>query len=421
MNLTTRICVVGLLITPMLPCSSGHTPADVLPPPAEAVQPTLSELRRRVDDLLATQDAVMIRRDIADVFTLVDRLQAAGLVDDAMRYMSEALKHNAWALEYQMRYAELAGQKGELGVARQKATVVLRYAERDDLFERAQTLLGQAPLPTTAPLERTQDDAVTLVLVPLGKVDRCVLHDLSKALGDVLHIRVIVRDAGVSIPEYARDPASTHLATVRRDLISEMKQDERLAAFLKQKGLGELALQSDDAVITACRYLSLQSGGTNALAQFDAGMLELRRAPRQWDIEALLRSLKTAVSPFVTRNTYFIGVANLDAFTGQSNFLFGTAENNGHHAVITYRRFTAEFNMENPSRQRLVDRALKQSLSSFGFMLGVMRCSTPTCARAYPNSLTEHDAKSRGLCPECRAGFERALGVKLEEMEKDQP
>lgn len=40
----------------------------------------------------------MIRRGIADVFGLIDLLLAAGKRDEAMRYMSEALTHNAWAL-----------------------------------------------------------------------------------------------------------------------------------------------------------------------------------------------------------------------------------------------------------------------------------------------------------------------------------
>jgi hypothetical protein len=55
----------------------------------------------------------MVRRGIADVFALVDLLLAAGQQEDAMQYMSAVLQHNAWALEYQMKYAEIAGQKGE--------------------------------------------------------------------------------------------------------------------------------------------------------------------------------------------------------------------------------------------------------------------------------------------------------------------
>lgn len=413
MNLRARICPMTLLVASMLYCGCGRGPAATLPPPEEAAEPTVSDLRPRVDKLLATQDAVMIRRGIADVFALVDLLLAEGQQEDAMRYMSAALKHNAWALDYQTRYAEVAAQTGELDDARQKAQLVLEHTEQDDLFSRAQRILGQAPLSSICPLQDIQNDTTTLVLVPVGNVDRCVLNDLSEDLGVILHIPVIVRDAGVNIPEYARDPVSRHLATVRTNLINGMKQDTGLASFLRQNGLSESTLQDDEAVITACRHLSFQSGGTNALAQFDARLRELRQAPKQWEIDDLLQSLRVAVRPSAKRNTYFIGVANLDAFAGQSNYIFGTAENNGHHGVISYRRFTAQFNRENPSRKRLVGRTLRQVLSSFGFMLGVQRCSTPTCARAYPHNLAEHDAKSKTLCPACQVGFEQALGVTI--------
>ena len=366
MNRRLQIHLITLLLTPMLYCGCGKSPSTVLPPPAEPVLPTVSELQGRVDQLLATHDTVMIRRGIADIFALVDLLLANGQQEDAMRYLSTALKHNAWALDYQMQYAELIMKKGDADIARQKASLVLEHTEEDHLFVRAQTLLGRQPLSSFSPIHTIPDDTKTLVLVPIGSVDRCVLNDLSKELGGVLHIPVIVRDAGVSIPEYARDPVSRHLATVRTNLINGMKQDIRLASFLKQKGLGEAALQDDDSVVTACRYLSLEFGGTNALAQFDAELRDLRQAPKQWDIDDLLQSLRGAVRPFLTRNTYYIGITNFDAFAGQSNFIFGTAENNGRHGVISYRRFTAAFNRDNQSRKRLVDRTLKQSLSSLG-------------------------------------------------------
>ena len=123
--------------------------------------------------------------------------------------------------------------------------------------------------------------------------------------------------------------------------------------------------------------------------------------------------------PFERDHVYFMGVADVDVFRDDLNFLFGQAENNGHHAMIAYRRFTAEFNHDRPNRARLIDRTLKQSLSSLGFMLGLGRCTDPTCARAYPHDLSEHDAKSTDLCDDCRTGLERALGKKLEATEKE--
>ena len=153
--------------------------------------------------------------------------------------------------------------------------------------------------------------------------------------------------------------------------------------------------------------------GKDALINLDKGMKQLAAAEKQWDINDLLNTLRSAAASYRNNKTYFLGVANLDAFADNSNFIFGIAENNAFHAIITYRRFTGDFYGINPNRKRLVARTLKQSLSSIGFMLGVPRCSTPTCARAYPNSLDEHDAKSTDLCETCKIGFERSLGKKL--------
>lgn len=420
MRANANTCLAALLFA-LLHSGCGRVSVPALPPPVEPVQPTLSELQPRVDKLLALKDAVKIRRNVADIFALVDLLLAENRQEEAATYLSAALTHNAWALEYQMKYAELAEQRGEFDIARQKATLVLEFAEQDELVLRAQSLLGLAPLSPMAPIQRIMANTTTLVLVPIGNVDRCVLYELGGEIGNALSVPVIVCDAGANVPPAARDPVARYINTVRTNLTSAMKDDPVLALFLKQRGLTEASLQETDAVIEACRQLSFRGGNTNALSQFDARLRELRQESRQWDINKLLRSLKVYVRQYVNRHTYFIGVTRLDTFADQNNFIFGTAENNGRHAVISYHRFTAAFSGDSPSRKRLVERAFKQVLSSFGFMLGVPRCSTPTCARAYPHSLAEHDAKSKDLCPACRAGFEQAFGLSGEDKPYTRP
>jgi len=94
-------------------------------------------------------------------------------------------------------------------------------------------------------------------------------------------------------------------------------------------------------------------------------------------------------------------------------FVFGMAYNGGSAGVMSVARFTAGFNQDSPHRPRLMNRLLKQALSSYGQMLGAVRCRNPECARSYPHSLAEHDAKSADLCSPCRTGFELLLGVEL--------
>ena len=421
MNQIERICLVGMLLALTLLCGCASAQPSTLPFSAVPEKPTISNLQPKVDQLLRFGDPVMIRRSIADVFELTDLLLAAGKQDEAMRYLSEALKHNAWALKYQMRYAEISELKGDTDTATQKATLVLDYTEHDDLFERAQRLLGRPALAPIPAIQVIQSNATVLVLVPIGTVDRCVLKDLREQLAMTLPIPVLLQDAGVSVPAFKRDPVKRHLAEVRTNLLAGMKQDARLATFLMQKGVTEAALERDEVIVEACRHLAFESGGTNAVAQFEAGMRQLAQASKQWDIEDLLTSFKKSVTPFRKGNVYFLGVSNLDAYVNQSNFIFGSVESDGHHGVITCRRFSADFNGDNENRRRLVERTFKQTLSSFGFMLGVDRCSTPTCARAYPHNLNEHDAKSKDLCPACKNGFERVLGASVRSTDLDQP
>ena len=145
-----------------------------------------------------------------------------------------------------------------------------------------------------------------------------------------------------------------------------------------------------------------------------AMLRQLQSIDSQWDIDDLVDSLRSAVRPFRQPHAYFMGITSLDAFADRGNYVFGTAIYRDYLSVITYRRFKADFYGFTPDRKRLIERTFKQALSSFGFMIGVPRCSNPTCARAYPHNLPEHDAKSSDLCMECRAAFEFLLGVHIE-------
>jgi predicted Zn-dependent protease len=217
----------------------------------------------------------------------------------------------------------------------------------------------------------------------------------------------------VPIPSPKRDPFKYRISEVRSALQKDIIKDHNLEKFLEESGIKYKDLENDQAVIHALRLMFYSMKGKEGLINFDKEVKQLQAAEKQWDIDDLLNTLRSAVALYRKERVYFLGVANLDAFANKGNFIFGTAENNAPHAVITYRRFTGDFYSNNPNRKRLVERAFKQSLSSIGFMLGVVRCSTPTCARAYPHSLDEHDAKSIDLCESCKIGFEQFLGKKL--------
>lgn len=74
-----------------------------------------------------------------------------------------------------------------------------------------------------------------------------------------------------------------------------------------------------------------------------------------------------------------VGVVAEDLFADNLNFLFGTAGDGA--GVLSLARF-GEAGLP---REALLARATKQAFSTTGFVLGVPRCSSASCARAYPH------------------------------------
>ena len=51
-----------------------------------------------------------------------------------------------------------------------------------------------------------------------------------------------------------------------------------------------------------------------------------------------------------------------------------------------------------------------QAFSTAGYLLGLPRCTTAGCARAYRDSQAEHDAKDGTICPPCRDALPKPPG-----------
>jgi predicted Zn-dependent protease len=96
-----------------------------------------------------------------------------------------------------------------------------------------------------------------------------------------------------------------------------------------------------------------------------------------------------------------LGVTSNDMYENDYNFLFGWAQKG--LGVISYARFL----LGNPTDEQFEKRTVMQALSSIGFVVGIPRCTNPTCARAYPDSLDEQDRKDDKLCNECRENLRK--------------
>jgi archaemetzincin len=119
-------------------------------------------------------------------------------------------------------------------------------------------------------------------------------------------------------------------------------------------------------------------------------------------------ALQAAIKPFERPHVRYLGVTRLDIYAEDTNYIF--AQQRGNNAVISYRRFMYDvWDEEVPKRSRLIERFVKQCVSSTGRMFGISACSNPTCVAAYPNSVEELDAKGTKFCPSCLKALEQAV------------
>ncbi len=372
--------------------------------PKEAETIPLDELRERAD-LVLSNPGPSARGDIDVVFELVDALLEEGS-DDAEHYLLQGLKHFPWNLEYQMAYAELLAKEGRSAEAEEKAGLVLRHAESDDLVERAGELLGREPLPAFDGIESLPGSNHCLVLIPFQEADAWLVARVRERLSVELGIPVYVQTVETDYPPFDRDRRKKILIETRWGIEEEI-DNPRIAQALKDTNLTLEELDDETDLLRFMKTL-LDRADPEAFAEFETVLEESRDKDPQWHTDQLLEVLFETVGPYRRENVVYLGITPVDIYASDHNFLFGWASDPG--GVVSYHRFTAEFNDETPNQERLVKRTLMQCLSSTRIANGIERCTNPTCACAYPNSLPEHDAKEGTLCLQCKSAFEEVFG-----------
>ncbi len=383
------------------------------PPPPRTVKAEVSveTLQARSDAWLDREDSEIPPEAGDDFFALADALLAKGKEDAALGYIEAGLRLRPMALEYQVLYAELLGARGRAEEAKHHAMRVINTTESGELYDRAMKAMGLPGLGGVYFLgHNAPAREETLVLSPIGPFDRPVLTELAASLMVALPMPVEIMEYMPQMPWPGRTPFDRYVGELREGLISLMREDIFLESYLQRRGITRDQLNFEHVVIDASRMVAFRSGGEAELFEFDEHLERMKSLPPQYAIEDLKTRFKgVAHSPQKLRR-YYVLVSRIDAYLDEGDkFVFGTGEFGGRYAVLPYLRFTAEFNGEEPSRKRLVQRMRKQVLSSVGFMLGVERCNDPLCARAFPKNLAMHDAKRDTLCKDCLAAIRAAL------------
>lgn len=99
-----------------------------------------------------------------------------------------------------------------------------------------------------------------------------------------------------------------------------------------------------------------------------------------------------------------LGVADVDLFVPELNFVFGVADPVERVAVISLARLRPEFYGHRPDRALFLDRAVKEAVHELGHTYGLQHCPDPECIMHFSNSILDTDRKQIAFCPRCRVG-----------------
>ena len=353
---------------------------------------------------------VDLREHVDDVFARADACACQQKIDEAISLYEQGLQVDPWRLEHQLKLARLLKQIGLEEQAVEKAQVVRRYTEQQDLMAAADELIRSSGTPrddNEPPAALPDAPLLEIVIVPIEEVDSGLLSELRPALQARLGIKFTVAEEPLTLGGMDRTYAANVLAKLVERIKATMpeKQYQRL---LQELGFTEDSLKQYHPQMRFAEAALRGSGRDPAQIEEFRATLEALRRTGQYDADRLLVKLKQ-VHPLSRGGpvTGYLGITEADLFARDYNFLFGWG--GPGHGVMSYHRYTAAFNDAPPNRPKLLERTLKQAISTTFYILDIPRCTSPACVRAYPHSLVEHDQKPTDLCHDCQ----RALALTI--------
>jgi predicted Zn-dependent protease/Tol biopolymer transport system component len=248
-----------------------------------------------------------------------------------------------------------------------------------------------------------------LVLVPIGDVNRPVLAGLQKELRSRLGIEVALGDRPVNPGSMDRPLALRYLKEVAAGILGKLSRVER-ERLLDESALEPEDLQTEEGILAILEsYLTTQGRGVE-MVQIKEDHKALQGRGQYDAARIIARIQSTYARDAAPDNIGFLGVTHEDIYRGRENFMYGAAML--EYGLVSYHRFTAKFTLRPTPMNTVVTRLTKQALSTVFFMLGVPRCATPACVRAYARNIAEHDKKGSEPCHWCSGQLEKQLGKK---------
>lgn len=366
----------------------------------------LIKLEERVEKLLRG-DNISLRHEIADVYRLGDLYLESGKESKALGLFMKALTVDAWNLKYQLKAGRILSNIGRRIEAIDKAKTVFDYSENDELIGEAKTLLKDLGHEFANKENIEVNENVVIEIVPIGKINMTLVEEVRRELEKKLGIKYTISDMALEVGAIDRTYSEHHLNNVIENIKKEANAVE-LVVLLKEVGIDDLDKCSYVKKKKLVEKVLIDSGiSKDVLEKFHENM-RIGEQQGQYDVsgylDVLKRDFKANGRP---KYAGLLGITEVDIYAGDNNFLFGSAAKG--YGAMSYCRFLSGFNNAPDNRPKLVDRTVKQCVSSSFFILDIKRCTSPMCSRAYPHSLTEHDQKGSEICVVCRSKLKSAV------------
>lgn len=318
--------------------------------------------------------------------------------NSALNNYKKGLQLNSWDFKYQLKTAQLEYKLKFYNDSYNRAQFILSRSDDLDIISETKSLLKKYEFNNIkkefVSIQNMFD--YNLYLVNIGEVDDFILQAIANRISEDFKINVeIIKKDILPDKKNIRNNHNKYFD----DIINNLKSNynsyyNELLFSLNIKELKENDYALKEKIVYTL-YLQEEDGQE----LWEKNMSKIKD---QYNTDTILDQIEDNFRSIIKqKNTIgFLGIINEDIYSDDTNFVFGSA--GLKYGIMSYIRFFDE----DTTNTIGIKRTLMQAFSSVGHIIGIPRCTSPTCARAYPNSLEEHDRKEDKLCNECLKNLE---------------